>query len=109
MPQQSAATVADWLSIAKVDQLTQTALEPLVACSFTDIEYVGAAHPFCLDDVQCTIGILAFEPATSTRESKLGSALRLSFDQVDASMSGHTRAPSLAQFDEPYGFREAGD
>ena len=50
-----------------------------------------------------------FEPATSTRNSKLGSALRLSFDQVDASMSGHTRAPSLAQFDEPYGFREAGD
>jgi hypothetical protein len=109
MPQQSAATVADWLSIAKVDQLTQAALESLLACSFTDIEDVGAADPFCLDEVQSAIGVLAFEPATSTRNSKLGSALRLPFDQVDPSMSGHTRAPGLAQFDEPYGFRETGD
>jgi hypothetical protein len=109
VPQQSAATVADWLSIAKVDQLTQAALESLLACSFTDIEDVGAAYPFCLNDVQRAIGVLAFEPATSTRDSKLGSALRLSLDQVDASMNGHTRAPGLAQFDEPYGFREAGD
>jgi len=109
VPQQSAATVADWLSIAKVDQLTQAALKSLLACSFTDIEDVGATYPFCLDDVQRAIGVLAFEAATSTRNSKLGSALRLSFGQVDASMSGPARAPSLAQFDEPYGFTEAGD
>jgi hypothetical protein len=66
VPQKSAATVADWLSIAKVDQLTQAAFESLLACSFTDIEYVGAAYPFCLDDVQRAIWILALEPATST-------------------------------------------
>ena len=66
MPQQSAATVADWLSIAKVDQLTQAALESLLACSFTDIEDVGAADPFCLDEVQSAIGVLAFEPVSYT-------------------------------------------
>ena len=109
MPQQSAATVANWLSIAEVDQLTQAALESLLACSFTDIEDVGAADPFFLDEVQRAIWILAPEPAPSTRNSKLGSAFRLSFDQVDAGTSGHTRAPGLAQFDEPYGFTEAGD
>jgi hypothetical protein len=109
MPQQPAATVADRLSFAKVDQLTQAALESLPTCSFTDIEDVGAAYPFCLDDVQRAIGVLAFEPATGTWDSKLGSAIRLSCDQVDASMSGHIRASGFAQFDEPYGFREAGD
>jgi hypothetical protein len=109
MPQQSAATVANWLSIAEVDQLTQAALESLLACSFTDIEDVGAADPFCLDEVQSAIGVLAFEPATGTWDSKLGSAIRLSCDQVDASMSGHIRASGFAQFDEPYGFRDAGD
>src|SRR5580658_10404730 len=109
MPQHSTATVADWLSAAKVNQLTEAALEALLARSFSDIQDLGAIHPICLDDVQCAIRILAFEPSTGTQNSKFGSTFRLSLDQVDASMSGHTRVPCLVQFGHLYRFREAGD
>ena len=53
----------------ELDQLTQSALETSYACSFADIHDAGTDHPFpfCLNDVQRVVGVVAFEPASDTR------------------------------------------